>query len=155
MKRRLLVRCISMGLAGCLSLAGCVDSNVNYDIAGDTEAEQPRGGKNGVEQFADAAVWTDEWAVQTSKGNEVNLSIDADITVPAAEQMSVVEVKETVFDKEYKKTMVRQIFGNEEVYYNDISHLTKKELVELRAGYELLCFSFSEGCLSGLSAEIP
>ncbi len=51
MKRQLLVRCIGMGLAGCLSLAGCADRNVNYDIDEAEEAEQSRGGKNGAEQL--------------------------------------------------------------------------------------------------------
>lgn len=149
MKRQLLVRCIGMGLACCLSWAGCADRNVNYDIDGATEAELSQRGKTGVKQFADVSSWADEWSVITSKGNTVKISIDADITVPAAEQMSVVEVRETVFDEEYKKRMVRQLFGNEEVYYNDISHLTKKELTELRAEYEMLYEAYAVEGLEG------
>jgi hypothetical protein len=138
MKRKLLIQCISIGLAGCLSFAGCADKNVNYDIDGATEAGRFQRGKTGVKQFAGAEAWTDEWTVKTSKGNTAVISIDADIIVPTAEQMSVLEVKETGYDKKYKKSMVKQVFDDEEVYYNDISHMTRKELAELRAECKLL-----------------
>ncbi len=51
MKRKLLMQCISIGLAGCLSFAGCADKNVNYDIDGATVAGRFQRGKTGVKQF--------------------------------------------------------------------------------------------------------
>lgn len=145
MKKHLLIQCIIIGLAGCLFFSGCVDKNVDYDMEGDTEAKQFQRGKTKVKQFADDQEWMDEWTVMTSKGRTVKCLVDADILVPAAEQMSVVEVKEKGFDKDYKKSMIKRIFDNEEVYYNDISHLTKKELIELRAKYKLLYETYPAG----------
>lgn len=153
MKRQILVRCIGMGVVSCFLLAGCKERNVNYDMNGATEVENSLGGKIGVKQFADAPAWTDEWTVQTSKGNEVELSIDADIIVPAAEQMSVVEVREVGFDKDYKASIAKQIFGNEEVYYNDIAHLTKKDLAELHVEYESMYEAYVAGKLEWEQAK--
>ncbi len=143
MKRHLLIKCTIIGLAGCLFFSGCAERNVDYNIDENTETESLQRGKAGVKQFADAAAWTEEWKETTSKGNEVTLSIDAKVIAPTVDQMSVVEVKETIFDEEFKESMVRRFFGNEEVYYNDIRNLTKKELTELRAEYETLYEMYS------------
>ena len=125
------------GLALCLGLnllTGCKEKSVDYDVGGMTESGQvgTNGGERGLNQFTDAPAWKDEWTAVNTKGNAVTLSIDAQISVPQAEQMSVVEVKEPEFDAAYKESVAKRIFGGEEVYYNDPEHLPKKELEKLR-----------------------
>lgn len=124
---------LTLGL-GMNSLMGCGGKTVDYDVEGVTESEQEgsSGGKRDLEQFASAPAWQDEWTAVNTKGNTVTLSIDAQISVPQAERMSVVEVEEPAFNAAYKESVAKRIFGSEEVYYNDLEHLPKKELEKLR-----------------------
>lgn len=133
-----LLLCLSMNLA-----AGCKDKTVDYDIGINTESAR-NAEKSGVEQFAEAPAWEEEWTTENKKGDTVTLKVDADITLPQTGQMSVVEVMEPVFDAEDKETVAKRIFGNEEVYYNDIPHLPRKELEEKRAYYEMWYNAYAE-----------
>ncbi len=132
MKTIKLVRCLSIGLIASLGmglLSGCTEENVEYNIEGVTEADRKETNdkKGGVEQFADAPSWNEMWTIQREEGEPVSVEIDADIRIPKVEQMSVVEVAVPEMDAEYKKKIARKIFGNEDVYYNDISHLEGQE----------------------------
>ncbi len=94
-------------------------------------------GKKGLKQFADAPAWERELtAVYGKKNTSVTFQIAADISVPQAEQMSVIEVEEPEFTSTYKKKLAERIFGSEEVYYYDISHLPIEELKERHAYWE-------------------
>lgn len=132
--------CVGMNL-----LAGCKEKTVDYNIEGATESAQKENsesniagrGKNGVKQFADEPAWnssfTDGWSAVNAKGEEITLGVyNAEIAVPDAEEMYVVEVKEPEFDAAYKKQLAERIFEAEEVYYNDLVHLPKKDIEEQR-----------------------
>lgn len=138
MGKKTIVKCISAGLALCIGVGlvtGCKNKTVNYRVDGATESAHENGsnGKKGVGQFTDASAWQDEWTAVNTKGNEVVFSIDAEISLPEAEQMYVVEMEEPKFDEIYKGKVVKQIFGGQEVYYRDPIYLPKKELEKERA----------------------
>lgn len=121
----------------CLGMSfvtGCADKNVDYHIEGTTGSTQTEITvvKRGLEQFSDASDWEEEWTAVNTKGNTVTLQADAKIRIPDTDQMSVVEVEEAVFDADYKERVVKSIFGAEEVFYNDITHLPRKELEKER-----------------------
>lgn len=136
-----LLLCLSVNFA-----AGCKDKTIDYDIGINTESMW-NAGKSGVEQFADAPAWEEEWTTENKKGDTVTLKVDADIILPQTGQLSVVEVMEPAFDAAYKETVAKRIFGDEEVCYNDIctpvDTYTANEYLGNRDGvpYEL---SFSE-----------
>ena len=118
-------------LLGINFLAGCSEKKtVEYDMSGNTENIQTEGAYGKLKQFADASVWQETWTVKDAEEKEVTLSVDSKISVPGAEQMSVVEVEEPEFDADYKETIAKQIFGGNEVYYNDPAHLPKEAIEE-------------------------
>lgn len=55
-----------------------------------------------------------------------------EVTIPDAEEMYVVEVQEPEFDAVYKKQMSELMFGDEEIYYNDLARLPRKGIEERR-----------------------
>lgn len=118
---------------------GCGGKTVDYDVGSETEnaQEERNGGKKGLKQFAGVPAWKKELTVALGKKETiVTFQINADISVPKAEQMSVLEVKEPEFDAAYKEKIAERIFGSEEIYYNDIPHLPKAELEERYAYWE-------------------
>lgn len=122
------ILCIVMNL-----ITGCKENTVDYDVDGVTEnaQEERNGGKRGLKQFANAPAWKKELTAEIGKkGTTVTLQIDADISVPEAEQMAVLEVKEPELDAAYKEKIAERIFGSEEIYYNDIFHLPQEALEE-------------------------
>ena len=125
------ILCIGIGL-----FTGCREKTVDYRVDEETESEGAHrnsiGGKRGIGQFAGDSEWWDEWTVVTEEENVVTLSVEAKISLPKAEQMYVVEVEKPEFDSDYKKKIAKQIFGNQEIYYNDLAHLPKKDLEKER-----------------------
>lgn len=135
MRRKSALKWKSAGFLFCLGMSlmtGCADKNIDYEIDGATESTQTEetGGRKGLEQFADATEWEDEWTAVNTKGNKVTLQADAKIMLPDTDQMSVVEVEEPVLDAAYRERIIKRIFGDGEVYYNDFAHLPKKEIQE-------------------------
>ncbi len=127
---------ISLGFlcALCMSFfSGCENKNVNYSIDsenGDTQTADD-GKKSSLEQFADASVWTEQFETVIDKqGDMRTVDINARVLLPDTKQMSVAEVKEAEFTESYKEKIAKQIFGNGEIFYNDVAHLPKKELEE-------------------------
>ncbi len=132
------------GLLLCLSvnlLAGCKEKTVDYSMEGATESAQKENGvsntvsrgKKGVKQFADEPAWREYLRAENAKGEEVEVDVGWDnVTVPDAEEMYVVEVQEPVFDASYKKRLAECIFGDAEIYYNDLAHLPVKDIEEQR-----------------------
>lgn len=142
MKYRRMVKVGCVGLVlGCVlnSLMGCSGKTVDYDVDGVTEnaQEERNDGKKGLKQFADAPAWQKELTTEIGKkGTTVTFQIEADISVPKAEQMYVLEVEEPEFDAAYKEKIAERVFGSEEIYYNDILHLPKEALEERYAYLE-------------------
>lgn len=133
-----MVLCLGMNL-----LAGCKEKSVDYNVDKVTESSEEEGGENtavqrgkkGLGQFANAEDWNDNWAAIDENGNEVYFLAEAKINVPDVEQMSVVEAKEPEFDPAYKKQISERLFGDGEVYYNDMAHLPKAEVEKRLTDY--------------------
>lgn len=124
---------IGMTLALALGLlSACQSRTVDYEDSEMIESAvtEKSSARKGVEQFADAPKWQDEWKAKDEEGNVVSLSVAANVTLPDAGQMYVVEVEETVFDEAYMERVAKALFGNETVYYNDLLHYTRRELEE-------------------------
>ncbi len=133
--------CMGMNL-----LAGCKEKTVDYSVENETENTQEESGgngsigrgKKGLKQFADEPAFdnladAEGWRGENAKGEEVGVTVyDAEVTVPDAEEMYVVEVKEPEFNAAYKKQLAEKIFGDAEVYYNDLAHLPRKDIEERR-----------------------
>ncbi len=124
---------INLGLVCVFSinvLSGCQKKDVNYNVDGDTQRETAAEGRiGGVEQFADMPRWEEAFeTVITKQGDIKTVDINAEISVPDTKKMSVAEVREAVFDEGYIEKMAKQIFGDGEIYYNDVAHLPEKEL---------------------------
>lgn len=117
-------------LAGTMSglLWGCSDRKVDYGL--DSE-EVPVSTENSLEEFTEAGNWKDEWELELGDGKKLNLVIDAEISVPEAEHMSVVEVEKLKVDGAVKKQLLDAFFGGAEIYYHDAEHLTREELENL------------------------
>ncbi len=145
MKRQILIRYLSVGLLAGISmglLTGCQDEgNIDYSIDGVTESakRESNGGKSGVEQFKDEELWEAEWSVQSEESGwgptMIDVIVDAKITVPRTEQMSVIEVVEPEFDATYKEQIAERVFENTDIYYGDIAHLPKQELEEMEEDF--------------------
>ncbi len=137
-------KCLFMGIWLCLSinlLAGCKEKTVDYSMGEEAESEQKENGasntvairKKGLKQFADEESWRENMIAENAKGEEVPVSIGwYNVTVPDVEEMFVVEVQEPEFDAVYKKQLAERIFGDAEIYYNDLAHLPKQDIEERR-----------------------
>ena len=114
------------------SIAGCGGRNVDYGVVESTEWTGRGSGGNGkgLEQFADASVWADEWTAVNSKGNEVTVQVNADVVLPDAKQMSVVEAREVEINAAFKERVAKGVFGGGSIYYYDGAHRPKKDLIE-------------------------
>lgn len=103
--------------------------------AGEDKKEGTEGADKKAGLFREEAgtMWSDSWVTETADGKELNVSVNALISVPDAEKMSVAEVREFVCDEESKKQVAEGIFGNE-VYSYEIEKLPRefldKELTE-------------------------
>lgn len=73
-------------------------------------------------------MWSNSWVTGTADGKELNVSVNAMISVPDAEKMAVAEVREFVLDNGSKEQIAEGIFGNE-VYSYETEQLPK-ELLE-------------------------
>lgn len=114
-------------LAGIMAvlLWGCSDRKVDY---GPDSEEEPISTENSLAEFAEAGNWKDEWELELGDGKKLNLIIDAGISVPETEYMSVVEVEKLKPDGAMKQQFLEAFFGGGEIYYHDAEHLTREEL---------------------------
>ena len=138
---------IMMGLT-MIFLAGCGrEKKIDYQIVGEdiegisTDSDS---GKSSVSQFAVETVWNENWTISGENGEEIEVVVEAEVLLPETDTMSVVEVIVPGFDAEWKEGIVKTIFGDEEVYYNDLEHLPKRELEKIYAEYEARSESDSE-----------
>lgn len=140
-----LISCLALGiLTGCgeeetvdYSIEGIEEITENGEISEDGEIDEVAA--SGLSQFEEGEVWKEtltikmidsEWDGETVTETDVN--VNAKITVPQVEQMSVIEVTEPEFDAEYKEAVAEKFFAEGEIYYGDLPHLPKKEQQELK-----------------------
>ena len=147
MKRKRIVKWVNAGLVICMSMtsfAGCKNKTVDYDIDEVTESSESArkvygDGETGLKQFADVIAdnpfWKEAGKVMLSDGNEYWWEVDAEISIPEAEQMYVAEVEESFFDAAEKERITDKLFGDM-IYYYDTAHLPKKDLTERQSRYQ-------------------
>ncbi len=127
MRKQWLQKAVAICLAGVL-LGGCAEKKVDYQL----EKGQTDQGKNtdtgNLEKLKTTEKWNDTWTVKDANGEKVDVSINADVTVPDAESMSVVEVIQTPMDATFKEQILKAFFQESDIYYYDISHRSKEEL---------------------------
>ncbi len=153
MRKEIGKKCVCAGVLLGLSmnlLAGCKEKTVDYRMESVTEgttesAQGEKGksntagrGKKGLKQFEEMKQWDESWKYVDEKGEECGGFMDVYISVPDAEQMSVVEVKELEINTTYKKQLTESIFHDSEIYYGDVKYLPKKELEERRKRCEYM-----------------
>lgn len=129
MKKCMLSKGIAIVLIAGL-FCGCAGKKVNYEMDTDETAENSQGAITKLSQFSDAEKWTDILEFETENGEKKTISINAEITLPEADSMSVVEEEESVFDAEFKKQILNSFFSGGEIYYHDLEHWTREELEE-------------------------
>lgn len=121
------------------SFTGCGrEKKVEYAIDGVTLETQAGNRQDSLEGFMDEPVWEEGWRIDIEGGKAIEVTIDAEIFLPKADEMLVVEVSVPLFDAEKKEQIVRNIFGDGEVYYNDPEHLPRHELEKYLREYEAL-----------------
>lgn len=137
MKKQIWKRLLCVGLVTSLAmgfLTGCGnEKNVDYNIDGVKEEAQTENsnGKKSVSQFANETSWNEVWTIEEGVEDPVQITIDAEVTIPDTEEMFVVEVKVPEFDVKFKEHTVKTLFQGNDVYYNDTEHLPKQELEKL------------------------
>lgn len=110
----------ALGICGCLVmvlLCGCSQKSVDYELDQSDTQETTSGS---LSQFADAGQWVADWSVSVGNGKEMRVSVDAKITVPDAESMSVVEVEETALDEAWKEQFMKAFYGENPFYYHNL-----------------------------------
>ncbi len=141
MRRKLMIKTVSMAAAFLVVnvfFAGCSERTVDYSMEDVTENTERGNGKRGLEQFADASAWEDEWTAVNTKGNTVTLQVKADVILPDAKKVSVVEVKESEMDAAFKQRVAKSVFGGGSIYYYDTDHLPKEELIKRREEAQMI-----------------
>lgn len=123
-KRRFLLLGIGVMLTASLITACGEEKNIDYSIDGMEEELQPESdssndGKSAVSQFAEETKWSEVWTIETGEEETVEITIEADIILPDAEEMSVVEVTVPEMDEAFKERIVKEIFEEGNVYYRE------------------------------------
>lgn len=72
--------------------------------------------------------WQEEFDASLENGGKVKVSIDAEIMKPSSNSVFVTEVAEFGFSQDYKETVLKQIFGETELYLYDMNNIPQKQL---------------------------
>lgn len=122
-----------------LSCAACGKQKVNYNIedegntenqATGTDAGSENNGNMQGAQFADTDRWETTLEVERAEGQDAVINISADVIVPDTDSLSVVSVKKTELDNDFKKDLAGRLFGSEAVYVYGMEAPTKAYLEE-------------------------
>ena len=116
--------------AGVLSLllCGCQKTDVDYEL--DTQSVQRTQGNSIQETSPLELESVNAWEEDIQVTENVEFHINASITIPDVEQMSVVELQKTEFEEAYKKKVIEYFFGTSQVYSNEPENWTKSRLQE-------------------------
>ncbi|MBO5259839.1 MAG: hypothetical protein J6B26_05610 [Agathobacter sp.] len=117
-----------------LLLSGCQKAEVDYEMnsGADTQAES-KGQETSPLGMEEAGEWTEDFSISEDK----NVSIHATVKIPDVEQMSVAELQNVVFDEEYKKKVIQELYGTSEVYANEQKNWSKDRWQTLLQSYEI------------------
>lgn len=126
-------------LAVLLFLAGCGrKEKVDYQILGeemDNLSAEISGQKSQLMQFQEET-WKENWEIEDTDGGVIEVTVEAEILLPEVKTMSVITVTAPKFDAEWKERIAKGIFGEEEIFYNDLEHLPRRELEKRCAEYD-------------------
>lgn len=111
-----------------LLLCGCQKTDVDYEL--DTQSVQRTQGNSIQETSPLELESVNAWEEDIQVTENVEFHINASITIPDVEQMSVVELQKTEFEEAYKKKVIEYFFGTSQVYSNEPENWTKSRLQE-------------------------
>lgn len=135
-------------------LSGCGrEKNVDYDIPGIVEEEKSgtESARSSLAQFSEGERWRENWTSNTIEDagwdghlymRTTEVHVDAPISVPSVNYMSVIEVEEPEFNEDYQRELAGEIFDSADIYYGDLTHLPRRELETLQT--ELLSLEQKE-----------
>lgn len=106
-------------------LWGCAEKKIDYELDSQQGQADATGG---LAEFAEAEKWSDEWELELGDGKKISMVIDAEISVPDVDAMSVIEVEKLQLDHAARKQLLEAFFGGEEIYYHDMEHQTREDL---------------------------
>lgn len=100
-----------------LLLCGCQKTDVDYEL--DTQSVQKTQGNSNQEASPLELESVNDWEEDIQATENVEFHINASITIPDVEQMSVTELQQITFDEEYKKEVIQALYGTLEVYSDE------------------------------------
>lgn len=111
--------------AGVFLTAGCSKKADKVKLMDEMQSESGEVTKaeDDFAQFRDEETWVDEIR-GTYRGQDVGISVKADILVPETTQSMAVEVKMPVLNEEYRESVLKGAFADEDIYYYDMAHWT-------------------------------
>lgn len=108
-------------------ISGC-DKNDSDKNSQNKEANAHKQGENtGLRKQFEDVEWKEEFTILDSKGNDLNVVIDADIVVPELDYMSVIEIEDLEFTGKNKERLVQSLFDKTDIFYNDDEHKSKEQ----------------------------
>ena len=112
-----------------LLTAGCSKKVEEIKTVDETQVEVSRfeETQDDFAQFRTEKEWNDDLQ-GTYKNEKVDISIRANIKFPEYTQSIVMEGKRILPDEKYKESMLKKIFGEEDIYFHDLKHQTMEEL---------------------------
>ncbi len=132
--KRLMYSVLAAGTMAAVLLTGCKTSRrtVDYAIETDESADDNKAAVvegEGIAQYKDIDKWSEKWEVTLDDNSVVTINVNAGIRLPEAEEMSVVEAEYIQFNDSFKEKILKQIYGDEQVYYYD-AHRRPREKVQ-------------------------
>ena len=106
MRKQWLQKVVTICLAGVL-LGGCAEKKVDYQLEKGQTNQEKNTDTGSLEKLKTAEKWNDTWTLKDAAGEKVDVSIDADVTVPDVESMSVVEAIQTPMDATFKEQILK------------------------------------------------
>lgn len=110
---------MAAGMCSCLmmgTLWGCSEKEVDYVMDTEDPQEELTGSLN---QFEELEKWDETWELTLADGQKADVDINASVTVPEGDAMSVVEVEKITVDAAFKEQILTAFFGETDVYYHD------------------------------------
>lgn len=129
MKYKVLVAMLMMATISMIT--ACGKKEVDYSLDGNTEESIGSTASNdaSLKQFQGEETWNDQWVVTDSFGEKRNITIKAEVNVPALESMRVIESQSLGRDEKFKKQCLESFFGADtEYYYHEEEDYTREEL---------------------------
>lgn len=143
----ILKKTIWLPVVGFVFLAGCSKS-IDYLIEDSEDTQETELGElqNGKQREGTiVARWEEQFEAESPGSQHTyRINVNADVIVPQPDVMALTEVSEPEFDSAYYEEMVRTLFGDTDIYYNDDAHVPRGKLDERIEEYKMNLSEFVE-----------